>query len=68
MLDRIQRTTVETVREYRGKIKVLLDNEEQTVVTPAFADRRLNKDIALALQGYFARMNKYYGDELKADL
>ena len=65
-LSNLERITVETIREYRGKITLVM--EDNNSFTPTYADWRLNKDIAIALQGYFARMNKYYGDELKADL
>ena len=68
MLDSFQRITVETIRRHRGKISLLLDDENKTSVSTAFADERLNKDIAIALQGYFQRRNAYYGEEDKADL
>ena len=55
MLDNFQRITVETVRRHKGKITIMLD--EDNSVSTAFADERLNKDIALALQGYYNRQN-----------
>lgn len=67
MLDSFQRITVETIRRHRGKISLLLDDENKTSVSTAFADERLNKDIAIALQGYFQRRNAYYGDEENVD-
>lgn len=57
MLDNFQRITVETVRNHRGRISIELANEERTHITTAFADDRFNKDIALALQGYYNRQN-----------
>lgn len=69
MLDRFQRSTVETVREHKGKITIWLDNNVKDEIELKQADERLNKDIAIALQGYYQRQNnKYYGDEDKADL
>ena len=69
MLDRFQRQTVETVREHQGRFDIVLDDPEHTVVSTAFPDERLSKDIAIALQSYYNRQNeKYYGDENKADL
>jgi len=58
MLDNFQRITVEHIRRHKGKIALLLDDEEKTAISTAFADDRFNKDIALALQGYFSRQNK----------
>ena len=55
MLDSFQRNTVEAIRRHKGKIALLLDDENQTTIGTAFADDRFNKDIALALQGYFNR-------------
>lgn len=55
MLDRFQRQTVETVREFRGRITLSLDDKERTSLTTAFPDERLSKDIAIALQGYYQR-------------
>ena len=55
MLDRFQRQTVETVREFRGRITLALDDKERTSRTTAFPDERLSKDIAIALQGYYQR-------------
>lgn len=49
MLDNFQRITVETVRNHRGRVSIVLDNKERTNIATAFADERLNKDIALAL-------------------
>lgn len=69
MLDRFQRQTVETVREFRGRITLALDDDERTSLTTAFPDERLSKDLAIALQSYYNRQNeKYYGEEDKADL
>jgi len=68
MLDSWQRTTVEAVREHKGKITLVLNNDDKTSISTAFADERFNKDIAIALQGYYQRRNAYYGDEDKADL
>lgn len=66
MLDRFQRQTVEAVREHKGRISLSLDDEGKTTLTTAFPDERLSKDIAIALQSYFARMNsnlpRYTGD------
>ena len=58
MLDNFQRITVETVRRHRGQIALLLDDEDKTSISTASADDRFNKDIALALQGYYSRQNK----------
>lgn len=55
MLDRFQRQTVETIREYRGSITVALDDNEMTSVSTFFPDARFSKDIAIALQGYYQR-------------
>ncbi len=57
MLDNFQRITVETVRNHKGRIRIVLDGEERTIIATEFADERLNKDIALALQGYYNRQN-----------
>ena len=57
MLDNFQRITVETVRNHKGRVSIVLDNEERTNIATALADERLNKDIALALQGYYNRQN-----------
>ena len=65
-LDNFQRITVETIRRYKGKITVTLNDDDKTSISTAFADERFNKDIAIALQGYFQRMNdelpRYVGD------
>lgn len=59
MLDNFQRITVETVRRHKGQISIMLiDGPDKTAIGTAFVDERLNKDIALALQGYYARQNK----------
>lgn len=58
MLDNFQRITVEAVREHQGKFDIVLDNPEHTVVSTAFPDERLSKDIAIALQSYFNRQNQ----------
>ena len=55
MLDSWQRTTVEAVREHKGKITLVLNNDDKTSISTAFADERFNKDIAIALQGYYQR-------------
>ena len=55
MLDSWQRTTVEAVREHKGKITLVLNNDDKTSISTAFADDRFNKDIAIALQGYYQR-------------
>ncbi len=55
MLDRFQRQTVETVREFRGRITLALDDDERTSLTTAFPDERLSKDLAIALQAYYSR-------------
>ena len=68
MLDSFQRNTVEDIRRHKGKITIVLNGDENNVVSTAFPDERLNKDIAIALQGYYARHQKYYGDEDKTDL
>lgn len=58
MLDRFQRSSVEVVREHQGKFNIVLDDLEHTVVSTAFPDERLSKDIAIALQSYFNRQNQ----------
>lgn len=69
-LDNFQRITVETVRRHKGQISIMLiDGADKTAIGTAFHDERLNKDIAIALQGYYQRQNeRFYGDEDKADL
>lgn len=69
-LDNFQRITVETVRRHKGQISIMLvDGADKTAIGTAFADERLNKDIAIALQGYYQRQNeRFYGDEDRADL
>ena len=64
-LDNFQRITVETVRRHKGQISIMLiDGADKTAIGTAFADTRLNKDIAIALQGYYQRQNeRFYGDE-----
>ena len=71
MLDNFQRTTVETVRRHKGQISIMLiDGADRISIGTAFADERLNKDIAIALQAYYNRHNgnepqdlkRYYGD------
>ena len=57
MLNRFQRSSVEAVREHQGKFNIVLDDPEHTVVSTAFPDERLSKDIAIALQSYFQRIN-----------
>ena len=54
-LDNFQRITVEQIRRHKGKIALLLDDEDKTSISTAFADDRFNKDIAIALQGYYSR-------------
>lgn len=58
MLDRFQRSSVEAVREHQGKFDIVLDDPKHTVVSTAFPDERLSKDIAIALQAYFNRQNQ----------
>ena len=58
MLDRFQRSSCEVVREHRGKFNIVLDDPKHTVVSTAFPDERLSKDIAIALQAYFNRQNQ----------
>lgn len=58
MLDRFQRSSVEVVREHQGKFDIVLDDPKHTVVSAAFPDERLSKDIAIALQAYFNRQNQ----------
>ncbi len=58
MLHNFQRITVETIRMHKGKISIHLDNEEGTTINPFHPDRQLNKDIAIALQGYYNRQNQ----------
>ena len=57
MLNRFQRSSVEAVREHQGKFNIVLDDPEHTVVSTAFPDERLSRDIAIALQAYYARVN-----------
>ena len=58
MLDNFQRITVEVIRRHKGGIAIQLDNEDGTTISPAHPDRQLNKDIAIALQGYYNRQNQ----------
>lgn len=58
MLNRFQRSSVEAVREHQGKFDIVLDDPKHTVVSTAFPDERLSKDIAIALQSYFNRQNQ----------
>ena len=58
MLDRFQRSSEEIVREHQGKFDIVLDDPKHTVVSTAFPDERLSKDIAIALQSYFNRQNQ----------
>ena len=58
MLDRFQRQSVEVVREHQGKFNIVLDDPKHTVVSTAFPDERLSRDIAIALQAYFNRQNQ----------
>lgn len=58
MLDRFQRSSVEVVREHQGKFNIVLDDPKHTVVSTAFPDDRLSKDIAIASQAYFNRQNQ----------
>ena len=58
MLNRFQRSSVEVVRDHQGKFDIVLDDPEHTVVSTAFPDERLSKDIAIALQAYFNRQNQ----------
>lgn len=59
MLDRLERNVVENIRRHKGKIAIILDNDARDEIEPLYADERLNKDIAIALQGYYARHSKY---------
>lgn len=60
-LDNFQRITVETVRRHKGQISIMLiDGADKTAIGTAFADERLNKDIAIALQSYYQRQNERY--------
>lgn len=69
MLDSFQRLTVEQIRRHKGQISIMLiDGADKTAIGTAFPDERLNKDIAIALQGYYARHSRFYGDEDKTDL
>ena len=69
MLDSFQRLTVEQIRRHKGQISIMLiDGADKTSIGTAFPDERLNKDIAIALQGYYARHSRFYGDEDKTDL
>ena len=70
MLDSFQRLTVEQIRRHKGQISIMLvDGPDKTAIGTAFHDERLNKDIAIALQGYYQRQNeRFYGDEDRADL
>ncbi len=63
MLDSFERNVVENIRRHKGKIAIILDNDERDEIEPLYADERLNKDIAIALQGYYARHSRFYGDE-----
>ena len=58
MLNRFQRSSVEVVREHQGEFDIVLDDPKHTVVSTAFPDGRLSKDIAIALQSYFNRQNQ----------
>lgn len=58
MLDNFQRITVEQIRRHKGQISIMLvDGPDKIAIGTAFADERLNKDIAIALQGYYQRQN-----------
>ena len=57
MLNNFQRITVEKVREHRGRLSIVLDDEDKTAISTAFSDDRFSKDIAIALQGYYQRQN-----------
>ena len=57
MLNRFQRSSVEIVREHQGKFNIVLDDPKHTVVSTAFPDERLSRDIAIALQAYYTRVN-----------
>ena len=39
---------------------MLIDGADKTAIGTAFADERLNKDIAIALQSYYQRQNERY--------
>lgn len=69
MLDSFDRNVVENVRRHKGRVTILLDNDARDEIELLYPDQRLNKDIAIALQGYYSRHRKvYYGEEDKADL
>ena len=58
MLDNFQRLTVEQIRRHKGQISIMLvDGPDKIAIGTAFADERFNKDIAIALQGYYQRQN-----------
>ena len=63
MLDSFERNVVENIRRHKGKIAIILDNDARDEIELLYADERLNKDIAIALQGYYARHSRFYGDE-----
>lgn len=63
MLGSFERNVVENIRRHKGKIAIILDNDARDEIEPLYADERLNKDIAIALQGYYARHSRFYGDE-----
>ena len=49
---------MEVVRDHLGKFNIVLDDPKHTVVSTAFPDDRLSKDIAITLQSYFNRQNQ----------
>lgn len=57
MLDRFQRSSVEAVREHQGKFDIVLDDPEHTVVSTAFPDERLSKDIE-RIEHYCEQVNR----------
>lgn len=69
MLDSFDRNVVENVRRHKGRVTIILENDAGDEIELLYPDQRLNKDIAIALQGYYNRHRKVYcGDEDKADL
>ena len=60
MLDRFQRITMEEIRASRGMIRVGTDDGFTTLTAP---DDRLRRDLALAVQGYYNRINNNQKDK-----
>lgn len=63
MLDSFQRQTVEATRGHKGRVSITLHEgtvlleDNGTTITVGNLDRKLNHDIALALQDYYNRQN-----------